>query len=134
MTMLKMVYKIKIVITIIFWAVPLTFFPPQVYDFFGIPIESTYLFIRLLGTAYFALLFGYFEALHQIKNNIVSIRIPLMSITANGGASIVILIFLIMGSLDTWGLLGKVYIIVSCIILFMIASLLTISLIIRKKE
>jgi hypothetical protein len=29
--MLKMVYKIKIVITIIFWAVPLTFFPP-LYD------------------------------------------------------------------------------------------------------
>jgi hypothetical protein len=131
--MLKKIFIAKIVLTIFLWALPLTVFPPALFKFFGIPIAGTYLFSRLLGIAYFALIIGYSEGIHQIKNNVKPIRIQLMSILSNGGASIAIGVFGMLGLFGNWGLLGKIYIMSSGVLLFALAVLTFIPMLKKNK-
>lgn len=59
MNPLSAVLLFKIAATVLMWCVPMLLFPPAVLTVLGLPDQSSYLFIRLLGWAYLALCVGY---------------------------------------------------------------------------
>ncbi len=51
MTILSVVLLIKIMFTLIFWCIPLLFFPASLFFRIGFPQPQPIIFVRLLGAA-----------------------------------------------------------------------------------
>lgn len=114
MTALSIVLLIKILFTLIFWCIPLLFFPASLFVSIGIPEPQPVLFIRLLGAAYVALALGYifgFKALRQNQNmqsNDVQ-NVVWVGIVSNGLASIILCVFGASGIWSEWSNLAQFY-------------------------
>lgn len=126
MTALSIVFSVKILFTLIFWCIPLLFFPASLFVRLGIPNPQPILFVRLLGAAYLALTLGYifgFNALRQGENIQDVIWVGIVS---NGLASLILFIYGAIGLWNPWGNLAKFFMWSSAII----TALITLGLLI----
>jgi cation transport ATPase len=111
---LSTVLLIKILFTLIFWCIPLLFFPSSLFIRIGIPEPQPILFIRLLGLAYLALTLGYilgFKALRQNRNvqsNDVR-NVVLVGLVSNGSASMILFISGSLGVWSEWSNLAQIF-------------------------
>lgn len=64
---MKNILIVKIIVTAVFWAIPLLFGNPELFEFLGIPFPEPVIFMRLLGMAYFTLIFVYYNGYKLIK-------------------------------------------------------------------
>jgi len=122
---LKNILLAKIIITTLFWAAPLLFAPPDLFILLGIPVPHPILFIRLLGAAYFSLIFVYVYGYRLLKSN----RNPLSAelsvstgIVSNGLAFIVLFYLGISGSWAEWGLIGQIYMWSTVVLTFLLTA------------
>lgn len=109
MTALSIVLLIKILFTLIFWCIPLLFFPASLFFYLGIPEPQPIIFVRLVGAAYLALALGYifgFNALHQGKN---IQDVVWVGIVSNGLASILLFVYGTRGIWSEWGNFAQFY-------------------------
>ncbi len=99
----------KIIVTLVCLCIPLLLFPREVYVYFGIPMEDSMIFMRLLGVAYLALCVGYFSAITALKSNQKPTAIIDMGLVSNGLAALVFLFYGATGSWQNWNLFAQVY-------------------------
>lgn len=102
MSHLSLIYVVKIGATIIFWCLPLIFFPATLLEALGLPVHPNAMFLRLLGWAYLALCVGYaFGLAASIRGE----RAPgpiWVGILSNGGACAYLLYFGLAGAWVEW--------------------------------
>jgi hypothetical protein len=123
---LSLVLAFKIVVTFFLWWLPLALFPDSFIVTLGFPTQSSYIFIRLLGMAYFSLGVGYAFGLagykFGLKDSLDSKdsherRHPLgviwTGIVSNGGTCLLLAFFGIGGTWSTWGAIAQIYMWVS---------------------
>ena len=121
---MKLILLIKIFITTILWAAPLLFGTPELFGFLGIPFPEPVIFLRLLGMAYFTLIFVYYNGykLLKIRRNVAASEIAISTgIVSNGLAFIVLFYAGSSGKWDTWGLFGQIYMWLSTVLTFLFA-------------
>ncbi len=106
---LKGLFFRKIAITAIFLCVPLLFFPPSLFELFGIPAPQPLMFTRLLGVAYLALIVGYYGGIKALDNNQNPIFTIDMGIVSNGVAGLVFLYFGFTGGWTNWSIGAQIY-------------------------
>ena len=106
---LKNVLVAKIIITISAWALPLLLFPIELLVFLGFPEPQPEIFIRLLGTAYSALVVGYLIGYQKSKSDSYPFEAVWVGIVSNGGATIVLSIAAFYGSWLSWGTFAQFY-------------------------
>ena len=97
MSPLAYVLTFKIAGTLLFWCVPLLFFPAWLLESIGLPQQGSYMFIRMLGWAYLALCVGYGFAL---KAALAGVRLmgPIwVGLVSNGGACLYLLYYGVRG-------------------------------------
>ncbi|GBD89860.1 hypothetical protein BMS3Abin04_00573 [bacterium BMS3Abin04] len=122
---LKNILLAKIIITTIFWAAPLLFAPPDLFVLLGIPVPHPILFIRLLGAAYFSLIFVYVYGyrLLKAKRNPLSAELSISTGIVSSGLAFIVLFYLgISGSWAEWGLIGQIYMWGSVVLTFMLTA------------
>ena len=107
MSGLSVTFIVKIVATLVFWCVPLLFFPNDVLAMLGFPEQPTYVFVRLLGWAYLALCVGYAFGLRASLRGERLAGPIWVGIVSNGGASALLLFFGRSGSWTDWGALAQ---------------------------
>jgi hypothetical protein len=103
MKSLSFVLAFKIFVTFLFWWLPLAFFPASLITSLGFPLQSSYMFIRLLGMAYFSLGVGYVFGLQESLNNQLPVAVIWTGIISNGGTCALLAFFGIKGAWLTWG-------------------------------
>jgi hypothetical protein len=116
-----LILQIKIIITLLFWVVPLLFFPKSLFIILGFPPPEPIFFIRLLGLAYLSLLIAYEWARRQYKQGKKAEGILLTGIVSNGGVSFFILISGILGMFSSWGILSRIFIWISAAVTMLLA-------------
>ncbi len=121
MSYLSWTFIIKIIATLLFWCVPLLFFPAELFEAAGLPAQSTYMFVRLLGWAYLALCVGYGFGLRDSMRGIRSPGPIWAGIVSNGGASLLLVFFGITGAWSSWSLLTQASLWVSALLTSAIA-------------
>jgi hypothetical protein len=89
MSNLSRIFLFKISATLLFWSVPLILFPLTLLEQAGLPSQSSYMFVRLLGWAYLSLC----VAPGPIWVGIVS----------NGGACVYLATYGFSGAWVDWG-------------------------------
>lgn len=99
----------KIVITAVFWCVPLLFFPSSWFVALGLPTPEPLLLVRLLGAAYLALLVGYYFGLQGLKKGESPAAVIHMGITSNGLATLLLVFFSATGTWQHWGMGAQVF-------------------------
>jgi len=99
----------KIVITAIFWCVPLLLFPPQWFVALGLPAPEPLLIARLLGAAYLALLVGYWAGLQGLRRGESPLPVMHMGIVSNGAAALLLLYFGSNGAWAHWSIGAQVF-------------------------
>ena len=122
---LKNILLAKIIITTLFWAAPLLFAPPDLFILLGIPVPHPILFIRLLGAAYFSLIFVYVYGYRLLKSkrNPLSAELSVSTgIVSNGLAFIVLFYLGISGSWAEWGLIGQIYMWSTVVLTFLLTA------------
>lgn len=103
MNHLSKVFIFKISATVLFWCLPLIFFPATVLEAVGFPAQPTYMFVRMLGWAYLALCVGYGFGL---RASLQGHRAPgpiWVGIVSNGGACVYLIFFGVAGTWSSWG-------------------------------
>lgn len=103
----------KIVITAVFWCLPLLFFPASWFSALGAVAPEPIVFARLLGAAYLALLVGYYGGLQSIKKGEVPLQSMHMGIASNGMAAVLLAYFGATGAWTNWGLGATIFMWVS---------------------
>ena len=106
---LERVLMAKIVVTVFAWALPLLLLPAEMFVLLGFPLPEPPVFLRLLGTAYAALVVGYALGLGRARRNAYPAEAVYVGIASNGGAAVVLAIAALSGSWSAWGSLAKVY-------------------------
>lgn len=127
---MKIILLIKIIVTTIFWAAPLLFGTPKFFSLFGIPFPHPVIFLRLLGMAYFSLVFIYYNGykLLKIRRNAAASEIAISTgIVSNGLAFIVLFFAGTHGEWNSWGLYGQIYMWFSTALAFLLAVSLQIT-------
>lgn len=132
--MLRKTLLFKIIVTALFWAAPLSFLPPSFFRFMGIPYQGTYLFIRLLGVAYWGLVAGYAWGLSQERKGADTDGVTIMGLVSNGGALVVLLGYFLPGRFAAWGILAQIYLMASMTVLALISALLAINLVRSRRR
>ncbi len=125
-TRVRQVLAVKIVVTLVAWALPALLLPPPWFPVFGIPeppLEQL-VFVRLWGAACVALIVGYTLAWRAPTRHPGAI---LVGIVSNGLASLVIVSVGASGGYATWSLLGSVYVWTSALATAAIAVALAIT-------
>ena len=121
---MKLILLIKIFITTILWAAPLLFGTPALFALLGIPFPEPVIFLRLLGMAYFTLIFVYYNGykLLKLRKNKAASEIAISAgIVSNGLAFIVLFIAGTSGKWNGWGILGQIYMWLSTVLTFFFA-------------
>lgn len=103
MNNLSKVLIFKIGATILFWSIPLLLFPASLLEAAGFPEQPSYLFVRLLGWAYFSLCVGYTFSLQAALKGERLMGPIWVGIVSNGGASLFLFYFGLIGSWSAWG-------------------------------
>jgi hypothetical protein len=93
----------KIVITGLFWCLPLLMFPSAWFVALGMPAPEPLLFARLLGAAYLALLVGYYSGLRGLDKGEYPAPVIQMGIASNGLAAVLLVYFGVSGAWSSWG-------------------------------
>ena len=109
MDWLAWVLRFKIGFTLIFWALPLLWFPTSWFVWIGMPEPKPLLFLRLLGAAYLALVVGYIRGLRRLARGDEVQDTVLVGITSNGSAFLILLLFGIAGAWKEWDILAQIY-------------------------
>ena len=107
MKALKKILFRKIVVTGLFWCVPLLLFPASWFEALGMSAPIPLMFLRLLGAAYFALLVGYYMALKGLEKGENPKAVVYMGIASNGLSGIILLFFGLMGTWSSWGIMAQ---------------------------
>jgi hypothetical protein len=118
--LLAWVLGIKILFTLLLWALPLLMLKTSWFVRVGIPEPIPVLFLRLLGAAYLALVVGYVSGLCRLARGEEVQDIVWVGITSNGTAFLILLLFGIAGTWTDWGVWARIYMWVS---VFLTASL-----------
>lgn len=86
--------RIKMVLTLSLWALPLLLLPASVATTLGLPLAEPPLFSRLLGCAYTALLVGYWKghSALQASKGLKGTWVIDMGLVSNGLATIILLL------------------------------------------
>jgi hypothetical protein len=121
MNPLSAVLLFKIAATVLMWCVPMLLFPPVVLTVLGLPDQSSYLFIRLLGWAYLSLCVGYGFAYQAARRGEVMPGPIWMGLVSNGGASVLLTVHGVFGEWTQWGLLFQALAWASAVITGLIA-------------
>ncbi len=103
MNRLSIVFIVKIGATVLFWCVPLIFFPAELLVALGFPPQPGYLFVRLLGWAYLALCVGYGFGLRDALRGLRAPGPIWVGIVSNGGACGWLLWHGVSGEWSRWG-------------------------------
>lgn len=90
MSWLVVVLLVKIIVTVVFVALPALFAPPHILDRAFDAREGGQLIYRLYGVAIMALLVGYIYAIYALLNGVFPWGILFVGITSNGGAAYVL--------------------------------------------
>jgi hypothetical protein len=98
-----MIFIFKIAATVIFWSIPLIFFPAGTLAAFGFPEQSSYMFVRMLGWAYLALCVGYAFGLAASLRGQRAHGPIWVGIVSNGGACGYLLYYGFSGAWSPWG-------------------------------
>ncbi len=127
---MKIILLIKIVVTFILWAAPLLFGTPELFNYLGIPFPEPAIFMRLLGMAYFTLIFVYYNGykLLKIRRNAAASEIAISAgIVSNGLAFIVLFYSGTSGAWNSWEIIGQIYMWVSTVLTLLFAVTLQIT-------
>lgn len=127
---LSRVITAKIVITVLFWCIPLLLGPKALFDWVGVPWPEPDVFIRLLGAAYLALVVAYYHGLLEVRAGKAATATVRMGIVSNGAAAIILGIYGAKGTWATWLPLAQAYMWAS----LGAASLITIGLIVTGRN
>jgi len=100
---LSRVFIFKIAATVIFWCIPLIFFPAELLAALGFPAQSSDMFVRMLGWAYLALCVGYAFGLSASIKGQRALGPIWVGIVSNGGACGYLLYFGLSGEWAEWG-------------------------------
>ncbi len=111
MNKLTIVFIVKITVTLIFWSLLPLLIPPSWLEFLGLPPQSSYIFIKLYGMAALSLVVGYGFGLKesyqppnkQDKEARRAMGVIWVGIVSNAGASLILLLYGLSGSWNTWG-------------------------------
>lgn len=108
MNKLSIVFIFKIALTLILWSLLPLLLPPSWLEFLGLPQQSSYLFIKLYGMAALSLVVGYGFGLRescpsQNKQARRAMGIIWVGIVSNAGASLILLLYGLSGTWNTWG-------------------------------
>ena len=102
MNALSFAFVGKIAVTIVLWCIPLIFFPLQLLEGMGLPVEANGMFLRLLGWGYLALCVGYAFGLREATRGNVAVGPIWAGIVSNGGACVWLAWFGLTGTWDSW--------------------------------
>ncbi|MBW4548165.1 MAG: hypothetical protein KME25_27545 [Symplocastrum torsivum CPER-KK1] len=110
MQALKLVLLFKILLTFVFWSLPLLVFPPSWLMAIGfLHPGAAIVFIRLLGAAYFTLGMGYVLGYRDLGEGKDIGNVVTVGIISNGLACIILLIFGMLGRWNDWGMLAQAF-------------------------
>ncbi len=107
--MLATIMKVKVVVTLISWSLPLLMFPASWFVRIGMPEPKPILFVRLLGAAYLALVVGYMSGIRRLGRGDDVRNIVWVGITSNGLSSLILLRSGIAGVWIEWSILARIY-------------------------
>jgi hypothetical protein len=107
MTGLSIVFLCKILLTAFCWSLPLLVVPEVLVTKIGIPIANNIIFLRLLGMAYAALLVGYVFAFNATLRGEYPLTTLWVGIVSNGGVSLILLIYGLLGYWKSWSAIAK---------------------------
>lgn len=93
----------KIVVTGLFWCLPLLTFPSAWFVALGMPAPEPILFVRLLGAAYLALLVSYYMGLRGLNKSESPAPVIYTGLISNGLAGLLLVYFGATGAWSTWG-------------------------------
>lgn len=111
MNPLKVVLTVKVVFTVLFWALPLLLFPKRAARLLGMPEPQPVLFSHLLGAAFLALTAGYVFGLLNLEQDKAASDVVWVGIISNGLAFIILLMF--AGQWSKWGTRAALFLWVS---------------------
>ena len=103
MNNLSKVLIFKIVGTLLLWSIPLLLMPASMLESLGFPPQESYMFVRMLGWAYLGLCVGYYFALRASLRGKRLMGPIWVGIVSNGGASLYLLYYGLMGTWSDWG-------------------------------
>lgn len=103
MSHLSKVLIFKISATVLFWCIPLIFFPAALLEAAGFPAQHSYMFVRMLGWAYLALCVGYAFGLKASLQGQRADGPIWVGIVSNGGACVYLSFFGFAGAWTIWG-------------------------------
>jgi len=106
---LSAVLIFKIVVTALFWSIPLLILPTNCLRRLGFPQITPPIFLRLLGMSYAALLVAYSFGLRDSLQNIYPSRIVWIGIASNGGAFIVLFLGALSKTWSSWGICAQIF-------------------------
>jgi hypothetical protein len=105
--------RLKILITIIFWATPLLLPDPLLdwltVNILGVAPFEPKVFIHLLGATFAALVVNYQAGVERLKVHKDVNHIVLTGIVSNGLACLLLVLYGLLNSYSTWSLWGQVY-------------------------
>lgn len=104
---LSSVFAFKIVVTFLLWWLPLAILPDRLIVALGFPAQNSYIFIRLLGMAYFSLGVGYAFGLRDSLQDLRPLGVIWTGIVSNGGTCALLTFFGINGAWSTWGRIAQ---------------------------
>jgi hypothetical protein len=103
MSNLARVLTVKIILTVAAWCVPLVLFPVSLLSWLGFVVPEPIVFVRLLGTAYAALVVCYCFGLRSELRGEPPLAVVWVGVVSNGGACVVLGSFGVLGAWSGWG-------------------------------
>ena len=100
---LSIVMKVKIIVTIVAWCVPMLLFPASILSSLGLPVPDPIIYLRLLGMAYIALVVGYGFGLRAVRRGEYPEATVWVGIVSNGGAAMILAFYGLSGCWQDWG-------------------------------
>lgn len=100
---LARVIAIKVVITVVFWAMPLLVIWPEALGALGFPGGQSTVFLRLLGAAYASLTVTYVFGLSSLRRGRHPGATIWTGIVSNGAACLILVLDGVTGAWAPWG-------------------------------
>ncbi len=100
---------VKILFTILAWALPMLLAPSALFALLGMPVPDPLLFLRMLGIAFLALLVVYIDGFRKARRGEFPFVTVLAGIVSNGGISALLLYSGVTGLWSQWGCAAQVF-------------------------
>lgn len=108
--------RLKIVLTIFLWGLPLLFLPVSWAKELGFIFPQPVFFARLLGMAYLALVYAYLSGLRQAQAGKMPVAIINLGILSNAGATCILILTFFSDSYGGFSVAMKVYLFASAFV------------------